>query len=414
MGGRSTRRVVVEKFVPSLKSLSSLGIKRRILECPGNFARMSRTFEVFRTLKTLTSLNKESRSCAILALGVFPLFLPLAIAAFGGREGYLNLAIKAFGAFEFIVPKCYDRLENMEIEESKLLIQGGDGPQGKFMQKKVCAHFSFSTKVCKQNVVFVVWPLRKSIFNAPEGNSPRKAMSRQHGALENTIFKLFAAENGPFGASFFTPTIPLKNVCVGPFLRSFPGNEAHQLFSGGPKWGVLGGGPKSCVEKVYVLFRSPRLGQGRQKCHRTGRVGRKQSGTKKQPKERVLGPDIPRTSSGHSCGRPRSKSSGRPSNPWKNRNSEKNKGGWKTQGRGKHTIKPQPKNGFGHPHLCSYDTISPPRCRQSTSLISSASLENEAFPGKSGSLIRSYPKDPSVLKIVRRLNSLRETNSVRK
>ena len=29
--------------------------------------------------------------------------------------------------------------------------------------------------------------------------------------------------------------------------------------------------------------------------------------------------------------------------------SEKNKGGWKTQGRGKHTIKPLPKNGFGPP-----------------------------------------------------------------
>ena len=29
-----------------------------------------------------------------------------------------------------------------------------------------------------------------------------------------------------------------------------------------------------------------------------------------------------------------------------NRRSEKNKGGWKTQGRGKHTIKPLPKNGF--------------------------------------------------------------------
>ena len=31
--------------------------------------------------------------------------------------------------------------------------------------------------------------------------------------------------------------------------------------------------------------------------------------------------------------------------------SEKNKGGWKTQGTGKHTIKPLPKNGFGPPHL---------------------------------------------------------------
>ena len=42
-----------------------------------------------------------------------------------------------------------------------------------------------------------------------------------------------------------------------PFLRPFPGNEAHQLFSGGPKWGVLGGGQKVYVEKVSVLFLSP-------------------------------------------------------------------------------------------------------------------------------------------------------------
>ena len=65
------------------------------------------------------------------------------------------------------------------------------------------------------------------------------------------------AENGPFGTHFLTPKIrPKKFMCV-PFLRPFPGNEAHKLFSGGPKWGVLGGGQKVYVEKVYVLFRSP-------------------------------------------------------------------------------------------------------------------------------------------------------------
>ena len=60
-------------------------------------------------LKTLTSLNKESRP-----FGGFPHFLPLAITAFGGPEGYSCLAIKAFGAFGFIVPKCYYRLGKME------------------------------------------------------------------------------------------------------------------------------------------------------------------------------------------------------------------------------------------------------------------------------------------------------------
>ena len=43
-----------------------------------------------------------------------------------------------------------------------------------------------------------------------------------------------------------------------PFWRPFPGNEAHKLLSRGPKGGVLGGGQKVYVEKVYVLFRSPR------------------------------------------------------------------------------------------------------------------------------------------------------------
>ena len=36
-------------------------------------------------------------------------------------------------------------------------------------------------------------------------------------------------------------------------------------------------------------------------------------GTKKQPKEKLFGPDIPRTSRSHPCGRPGSKTSGRPS-----------------------------------------------------------------------------------------------------
>ena len=41
-----------------------------------------------------------------------------------------------------------------------------------------------------------------------------------------------------------------------PFLRSLPGNEAHEPTSFcGPKWGVLGGGQKVYVDKVYVLFR---------------------------------------------------------------------------------------------------------------------------------------------------------------
>ena len=42
-GGLPRKGVVAKKFVPSLKSLSSLGFEERNLGCPGNFAGMSRT-----------------------------------------------------------------------------------------------------------------------------------------------------------------------------------------------------------------------------------------------------------------------------------------------------------------------------------------------------------------------------------
>ena len=58
----------------------------------------------------------------MIAFGVVPLFLPLAITACGGLEGYFSLAIIAFGAFQFIVPKYYYRLGKMEFKESSLLI----------------------------------------------------------------------------------------------------------------------------------------------------------------------------------------------------------------------------------------------------------------------------------------------------
>ena len=53
-------------------------------------------------------LGRSSK--AIIAFGVFLLFLPLAITACRGPEGYFSLAIIAFGAFQSIVPKCYYRL----------------------------------------------------------------------------------------------------------------------------------------------------------------------------------------------------------------------------------------------------------------------------------------------------------------
>ena len=51
-----------------------------------------------------------------------------------------------------------------------------------------------------------------------------------------------------------SPKIPPKKFMWVPLLRSFPGNEAHKFFF----WGVLGGGQKVYVEKVYVLCPSPK------------------------------------------------------------------------------------------------------------------------------------------------------------
>ena len=53
-------------------------------------------------LRERTSLFKEVRPFLLgdNSIGVFPLFLPLAITAFGGPEVYFSLAIIAFGAFQ--------------------------------------------------------------------------------------------------------------------------------------------------------------------------------------------------------------------------------------------------------------------------------------------------------------------------
>ena len=64
------------------------------------------------------------------------------------------------------------------------------------------------------------------------------------------------AQTGPFGTPFLTPKSPEKVYVYVPLLRSFPENEAHNFFSGGPTWGALGRVQKVYVEKVYVLFLS--------------------------------------------------------------------------------------------------------------------------------------------------------------
>ena len=72
------------------------------------------------------------------------------------------------------------------------------------------------------------------------------------------------------GPLFGPKNLPEKVYVYVPLLRPFPGTEAHKLFSGGQKWGVLDGGQKVYVEKVYVLFRSPTEPQPG--LHRTFRI----------------------------------------------------------------------------------------------------------------------------------------------
>ena len=57
------------------------------------------------------------------AFGIFPLFLPLAITAFGGPERSFSLAIIALGALELIFSKYSCGLgKKTEEEESRLAI----------------------------------------------------------------------------------------------------------------------------------------------------------------------------------------------------------------------------------------------------------------------------------------------------
>ena len=52
----------------------------------------------------------------------------------------------------------------------------------------------------------------------------------------------------------FDPKIPPEKV---PFLRSFPGDEAHKLSSGGVQIDCWGRGQQAYVEKKYVFFAVP-------------------------------------------------------------------------------------------------------------------------------------------------------------
>ena len=61
-------------------------------------------------------------------------------------------------------------------------------------------------------------------------------------------------QNELFGALFWHQNPPEKFTWGPLFLRPFPGNEAHQPFSGTPKSGGVWVGAEVYVENVYELF----------------------------------------------------------------------------------------------------------------------------------------------------------------
>ena len=99
----------------------------------------------------------------------------------------------------------------------------------------------------------------KSIFAGTPAGCPRDTRPSIRTGKNNKLNFLWP-KMARLGPRFGPPKSPEKVYVYVPLLRSFPGNEAHKLFLGGPKSGVLGGGQKVYVEKVYVLF--PSLNRG--------------------------------------------------------------------------------------------------------------------------------------------------------
>ena len=75
------------------------------------------------------------------------------------------------------------------------------------------------------------------------------------------MLTLFVAQKWPVWDPFFDPKSHEK-VYVGPLLRSFPGNEAHRLFSGAPKGGFWAGAESLCRRNLCACMSCPFYGRG--------------------------------------------------------------------------------------------------------------------------------------------------------
>ena len=88
------------------------------------------------------------------------------------------------------------------------------------------------------------------------------SLTKQYKGREKKNNKLnFLWPKWPVWSLFLTPKIPSKRFMWVPFLRSFPGDEAHKLF-GAPEVGVLGGGQKKfMLKKCMCVFPCPTNGR---------------------------------------------------------------------------------------------------------------------------------------------------------
>ena len=120
---------------------------------------LRRSLEHYQILRTLSCLNKEVRPFFLSDNSIWssPSVSSLSDYSISScPEGYFSLAIIASGAFQFIVPKYYYRLGNMELKESRLLISpGGYGLQG--VRNSWITFLGFPAHGCMSERSSLVW-----------------------------------------------------------------------------------------------------------------------------------------------------------------------------------------------------------------------------------------------------------------
>ena len=134
------------------------------------FFQARNSHQAWLTLKSLTSLNEESRPFFLGDTSIWSFrSVSLVITAFGGPESYFSLAIIAFGAFEFVVSKYDGRLGKMEFKESSLLNLRRLGSSSDLHSKQ---HVGEHPLVCPETLKALTgWIQRTVLTSYHNGNS---------------------------------------------------------------------------------------------------------------------------------------------------------------------------------------------------------------------------------------------------